>query len=59
MSYVLRGFLVCMDLLMCMSWQARAPLSLKFLDGKPIVIDPTSWSLVVKLAFKQQDGDKY
>ena len=39
--------------------QARAPTSLKKLDGKEIEIPWYSWKLFVELAFDQQDGDKY
>jgi len=39
--------------------QARAPLSLRFLDGKPIKVEAYSFGLLMTLAFSQEDGDRF
>lgn len=39
--------------------KCRAPVSLKWLDGKPITVDSTNMALIIKLAFKQKDGDQF
>ena len=39
--------------------QARAPMSLRFLDGEPITVEPYSFGLLMMLAFQQEDGDRF
>jgi len=39
--------------------KVRAPLSLKYLDGKEIKVTPFSLALFIQLAFEQEDGDRF